>query len=187
MANDTTPIINISGERVGLGPLRRELIPLYHQWRNDQSTSQTIGLTWPVTLDDETRRYDERSVDPGSVWFTIYEMNTLTPVGLSWLYDIDNRHSRASFGISIGHPDNRGRGLGTDATRLTLDYAFNSLGLENVMLTVLSFNAAGVRAYENAGFRTFGVRHRCSRVGGQLHDLVHMECLASDFSRPHPL
>ncbi len=186
MVDDTPPIINVHGELVGLGPIRRDLIPLYLQWSNDQSTSQSIGLTWPATLEQETRRFDERCADPGSVWFTIYEMNSQIPVGLSWLYDVDHRHARASFGISIGNLENRGRGLGTEATRLALDYAFNNLGIENVMLTVLSFNDSGVRSYENAGFTKLGVRRRCSRIGGQLHDLIYMECTASDFAGRHP-
>ena len=29
------PIVNIVGEKVALGPLRRDLLPLYHKWSND--------------------------------------------------------------------------------------------------------------------------------------------------------
>lgn len=184
MNDQTAPIIIIEGDVVGLGPIDRELIPHYLRWSNDLATSRTIGLTWPATLEQETDRYQARVQDPASVWFTIYELGTDRPIGLSWLYDIDTRHSRASFGISIGEAGDRGRGFGSEATSLTLDYAFNALGVENVMLTVVAFNEAGIRAYEKAGFRTFGRRRRCTRFGGELHDLVYMECTASDFTRP---
>ena len=60
------------------------------------------------------------------------------------------------FGILVGQ--RRGRGLGTEATRLTLDWAFHVLGLHNVMLEVLPANAPAIRAYEAAGFRRIGVR-----------------------------
>jgi len=30
-----SPIISITGERVALGPIRRDLVPLYHRWIND--------------------------------------------------------------------------------------------------------------------------------------------------------
>lgn len=83
-----------------------------------------------------------------------------------------------------GEPDARGKGYGTEATALTLDDAFNALGVENVMLTVYMFNDAGIRADTKAGFREFGRRRRCSRLGQQLWDLVYMECLASEFTSP---
>lgn len=184
MSEKRYPSINIRGERTGLGPLERSLISRYCEWSNDVSTSQTIGLTWPATLDAETSRFDAQIQDPTSVWFTIYELQAHNPIGLAWLYDIDHRHARASFGISIGDSEHRGQGFGTDATGLTLDYAFTALGIENVMLTVVAFNESGIRAYEKAGFRTFGRRRRCSRFGGELHDLIYMECTATEFTSP---
>lgn len=184
MSEESTSIINVSGERVAIGPLRRDLTALYLQWNNDLATSRTIGLSWPVTIEQESERYDARIHDPNAVWFTIYERQESRPVGLAWLYDIDHRHARASFGISIGNDGDRGRGFGTEATRLTLDYAFTALGLQNVMLTVLAFNSAGVSAYERAGFRVFGTRRNCSYANGQLHDLIYMECLSDEFTSP---
>ena len=90
----------------------------------------------------------------------------------------------AEFHITIGDPHARGRGYGTEATRLTLDYAFIALGLRNVMLTVLAYNQAGIRAYEKAGFTTFGVRHNSKFMGGQHWDTVYMEALAEGFVSP---
>jgi RimJ/RimL family protein N-acetyltransferase len=178
------PVINIVGERVALGPLRRDLVEEYQRWYNDLSTSRTLGLSWPTTYDQQLALFEERVDDPHEVYFTVYERETLRPVGITNLYEIDDRHSRASFGITIGLPECRGKGYGTEATRLTLDYAFNAYGLENVMLTVYEFNAGGIRAYEKAGFREFGRRHRSSRMGGRLWDIVYMECLASSFDSP---
>ncbi len=184
MTEETTTVINVSGDLVAIGPLRRDLVTLYHQWNNDFVTSRTIGLSWPTTLEQECERYVARTQDSHAVWFTIYKCQDLRPVGLAWLYEIDHRHARASFGISIGDEHDRGHGFGTEATCLTLDYAFNALGVQNVMLTVLAFNNAGVRAYERAGFKVFGRRHHCSHANGQLHDLIYMECLSSEFTSP---
>jgi RimJ/RimL family protein N-acetyltransferase len=56
---------------------------------------------------------------------------------------VDHRNRSATFGILIGEPECRGKGYGTETTRLMLDYAFTTLGLHNVMLTVFEFNPAG--------------------------------------------
>jgi diamine N-acetyltransferase len=95
---------------------------------------------------------------------------------------IDWRQSRATFGISIG--ERRGTGLGTDATRLTLDWAFNMLGLHNVMLTVLPTNTAAIRTYEKAGFKRIGVRRDSLSVLGRRGDEVLMDAVARDFDSP---
>lgn len=184
MNTESIPVINVSGDRVALGPLRRDLLSLYLQWSNDLSTSRTIGLSWPATRDQESERYDARIHDPTAVWFTIYELQETRPIGLTWLYEIDHRHARASFGISIGNASDRGQGFGTEATRLTLDYAFTALGLQNVMLTVLAFNESGVSAYERAGFSVFGRRRNCSHANGQIHDLIYMQSLSDEFESP---
>ena len=116
--------------------------------------------------------------------FTIYERETARPIGNTGLHGIDYRNSRATFGIMIGETDARGRGFGTEATRLMLDYAFTALGLRNVMLTVFAFNPAGIRAYEKAGFKEFGRRRQCRAMGGKLCDEVYMYCLPSESESP---
>ncbi len=97
---------------------------------------------------------------------------------------MDWRGRTAAFGIIIGEADCRGKGFGTEVTRLMLDYAFTALGLHSVMLTTDSFNLAGQAAYRKAGFKEFGRRRQCSFLGGELLDVVYMDCLASEFTSP---
>ena len=133
-----SPIINITGDKVALGPLRRDLLPLYQRWINDFSTLRTLGLPPTVmTLEQETAWYDAQVTSERSASFTIYERATGRPIGNTGLHEIDYRNRKATFGIMIGEADCRGKGYGTEATRLLLDYAFKALGLHNVMLTVL--------------------------------------------------
>ena len=140
------PALNILGERVALGPLRAELLPLYGRWINDFRTIRMLGLPpAPVTAEKEQDWYEGRSKGENDMMFTIYERETLCPIGNTALHGLDHRNRSASFGIIIGEPEFRGRGLGTETTRLMLDYAFTALGLHNVMLTVFEFNPAGTR------------------------------------------
>lgn len=182
------PIINIRGERVALGPLRRGLIPLYLRWTNDFTVMRTFGLPIPRTPEHETfgggAYYERMLTSEGAVWFTIYEAATLRPIGHTDLFDIDWRNRTATFGIMIGEADCRGKGYGTETTRLMLDYAFTALSLHSVMLTVAEYNVAGRHAYERAGFREWGRRRECRMRAGRLYDLIYMECLSTDFTSP---
>jgi RimJ/RimL family protein N-acetyltransferase len=179
------PILNIEGELVALGPLRRDLLPLYQRWINILGTTRTLDLPpYPMTMEKEQDWYDQQSRAENDVPFTIYERETLRPIGNTGLNGVDYRNRTATFGIIIGEPECRGRGYGTETTRLMLDYAFTALGLHNVMLIVFQFNVAGIMAYQKAGFKEFGRRRECRLVGGKLWDEIHMDCLSSEFERP---
>ncbi len=93
---------------------------------------------------------------PASVHFTVYDVADLAPVGSCGLFEIDHLMGRARLGILLG--ERRGQGLGTDAVRLLIRWAFADLGLHNVMLEAMAWNESAVRAYERAGFaRSAGV------------------------------
>ncbi len=128
--------------------------------------------------------YERHTANEREAHFAIYERATWRPIGTTMLMDIDLENRRAEFGIIIGEPDCRGKGYGTETTRLMLDYAFTARGLNNVLLTVNAYNLAGLRAYEKAGFREFGRRRACRFMGGRMWDLVYMDALAAEFVSP---
>jgi diamine N-acetyltransferase len=181
--NEQTPVINITGEKVALGPIRRDLLPLYQRWMNDFEVTRTLGARFrPMTREAEEAWYDEASKK--EILFTLYERATMRPIGNTDLRDIDHFHRVAEFGLVIGEKECWGKGYGTEATRLMLDFGFNALGLHNIVLTVFSFNERGLRAYTRAGFREIGRRREAFRLGAEHYDVVYMDCLASEFESP---
>ena len=185
--DDREPATMLTGKLVALGPLRRDLVPLYQRWMNDFGTQRTLGgLPRPRTAEEHHALYEQGTAARDGAQFTIYERATGRPIGIAELQEIDGRHRRATFVIVIGEAALRGRGYGTETTRLMLDYAFTALGLRNVMLTATASNAAGLRAYTRAGFREFGRRHQCYFLGGRWWDEVYMEALASEVAGQQP-
>ena len=117
--------------------------------------------------------------EPERVEFTIYDRTDETPVGTAGLFKIVHAHGTAEFGIAIG--ERRGQGLGSEATRLVLDFAFHVLELRNVLLETLEWNVAGLTAYERAGFRRVGVRRGAVMSRGRPTDVVIMDAVPEDF------
>ncbi len=183
-ADSGAPIVNIVGERVALGPLRRDLVPTYQRWYNDFATHRTLTrrAPRPVTLEQEHVWYEARLAPEQDVVFIVYELASWRPIGYTAWREIDYRNRTAEFDLAIGEPGVRGQGFGTETTRLMLDYAFTALGLHSAMLIVAAFNPAGIRAYARAGFREFGRRRQCRLTGGVLADMVYMDCLATEFT-----
>jgi RimJ/RimL family protein N-acetyltransferase len=180
--SDEQPIVNFVGERVALGPLRTDLLPLDQHWMNDLVTQSLLGLTpQPRTLEGQRARYTRLSGGVDSELFLVYERASWRPLGTTGLHDIDERNGTAEFGIMLG-AEGRGRGYGTEATLLTLDYAFTARGLRNVQLRAAACNSAALRVYHKAGFREIGRRRESHQHGGRLWDTVYMQALARDFS-----
>ncbi len=180
----TAPIYILRGELVGLALPDKDLVPIWTRWMNDlRVTSNLLAMTaGPMTREMEENFYAAHTNKPNDALFAIYELASDAPIGSTGLHEIDHRNNKATFGIMIGEPRFWNRGYGTEATRLTLDYAFNVLGLYNVMLTVYGYNARAIRAYEKAGFKLVGRRRSARRVGQRRHDEIYMDVLASEFT-----
>ena len=179
------PLVNIVGELVALGPLRRDLLPLYLRWINDFGTTRTLGIpSGPMTWEQEEAWFNRAAAAEHTIHFTIYERSIWRPVGTCGLNGVDYRNRGAEIGILIGEADARGKGYGTETIRLMLDYGFTALGLNNLMLRVFEYNLAAQRAYQKAGMREFGRRREAQFMDGRLWDVIYMDCLAGEFASP---
>jgi RimJ/RimL family protein N-acetyltransferase len=176
------PPIIVRGLRVGLGPLRRDLIPTYARWQTDLEVMRGMGTSGQVPRVEVTEAWYEQATRPEStdVHFTVYDLDDLAPVGSALLVRVDQHSGTAEFGITIG--ERRSQGLGTEATTLVLDWAFTVMGLHNVLLVTFTWNLPAIRAYTRAGFREIGRRRGAVVTMGRRYDQVLMDAVADEFT-----
>jgi RimJ/RimL family protein N-acetyltransferase len=180
-------LINIVGRKVALGPMSSELLPVYHRWANDFAVELMGGeIVRPATIDSVAADIEHYTRSRNRVHFTIYEAITLQPIGWVNLRDIEYEHRTATLGISINEKSLWGRGYGTEATTLMVDYGFRILGLHNIMLDTFSANQRAINTYLRVGFREIGRRREAYRIGTRVYDIVFMECLADEFTSSLP-
>jgi RimJ/RimL family protein N-acetyltransferase len=176
------PVISFGGEKIALGPIAHELLPIIYKWLNDFEVRALQGFELRPLSFDASKEWFERTLrDETKVMFCIYERSTMRPIGITSLEEIDRTHSAAEFDIRISEKDCWGKGYGTEATRLMLDYGFTLLGLHSIRLVVLSHNERAIRAYLRAGFKHAGRIREARRLGDQAYDLIQMDCLSSEF------
>jgi RimJ/RimL family protein N-acetyltransferase len=179
------PILMIHGDKVGLGPIREDLARTYQRWVNDLRSTRTLALmSLPLSLTAE-QAWAESAAKSQDAIFTIHVLDTMQPIGNADLRNIDFENGTAEYGILIGEPDAWGKGYGTETTQLMLAYAFDVLGLHNVMLQVYEDNPRAIRAYERAGFKRIGSRRRSKRIGREFCDEIFMDAIADDFPPSH--
>ena len=182
---ESRPLVSVEGDKVALGPMRRDLIPRYQAWINDVATLRFLAnINRPLTLDEETAWYDGLSKRSDIVAFTIYALPDYKPAGIVNLLHVDPANRRCELGIMIGESTMRGKGLGTEGVRLAVDYAFHVLNLHSVMLETYEFNQAGLKAYSRAGFREIGRRREARYHAERFWDVIMMDVLVSEFDSP---
>lgn len=97
------------------------------------------------------------------------------------LDNLDLRDRRASMAIGIYDPKLIGKGLGSEAILLVLQYAFADLRLHRISVRVLAHNRRAMRAYQKCGFVVEGREREAAFVNGAWHDDVMLGLLEHEF------
>lgn len=146
-------------------------------WRNSEAVRRNFIYQEPFTREGH-ENWIRTMVDTGrAVQMMICLVDSGEAVGSVYIRDIDRHHNKAEYGIFIGSREARGRGIGTAAARLMLEYCFREEGLHRIYLRALSDNIQAIHSYEKAGF----VREACLRddvrIDGEYRDIVWMAAL----------
>ncbi|PYI69347.1 GNAT family N-acetyltransferase [Arthrobacter livingstonensis] len=89
-----------------------------------------------------------------------------------------------NFRILVG-PRGRGRGIGSEATRMMLDYAFSATTLNRIELEVFGFNPRARHVYGKAGFVLEGWKRAALKFDGRYVDSAMMAVLRGDWDAIH--
>ncbi|MFC8242506.1 GNAT family N-acetyltransferase [Streptomyces chartreusis] len=128
--------------------------------------------------------YGSRSAQNDRLDLAVTDRATGELVGEVVLYEWDATARSCTFRTLVG-PRGRGRGIGTEATRLIVGHGFGQLGLHRVQLEVYGHNPRALRVYEKAGFVVEGVRREADFRDGQWRDWVMMAVLDHEWAAHH--
>jgi UDP-4-amino-4,6-dideoxy-N-acetyl-beta-L-altrosamine N-acetyltransferase len=169
------------GPRLYFRPLEREDAPRLAAFINHPDVRRNLLIHRPMNTVQEVAFIDTLTASQRDVLFAIVLRDGDRMIGTTGLHDLDFRSRRATFGMQLGEPSEWGKGYGSEATRMVLEYGFGTLNLNRVQLEVLEHNVAGIRAYEKAGFRREGVMRQHHYVDGAYVDTLVMGILRSEW------
>lgn len=111
-----------------------------------------------------------------TVVFTLLHKAEQQPIGYTAIKGIDREASHGEVAIAIMEGEYRGQGYGTEAMKLLLAYAFDTLALATLYLTVFSCNKGAIRVYEKLGFTTTEVLEKSWVLdSGEVVDMILMK------------
>jgi diamine N-acetyltransferase len=155
----TKPAVQpIESESVRLRLLEESDLEMTLGWRNRDDIRKWFFTSTVLTF-DQHRNWVMSSYMPrdNDFIFVIESKVDGVPVGQISLYDIDFEKRRGEYGrLMIGNPTASRKGLAREATRLILQFAFETMNLEEVYLSVILDNERAINLYKTCGFSIDG-------------------------------
>ena len=119
---------------------------------------------------------------PANHFFSIRALDDNRLLGDIDIDVINNWGSRDAFvGLGIYERENWGKGYGTDAMRLIVQFGFIELNLRRITLTVFEYNPRAIRSYEKCGFQVEGRMRGRILKDNKRWDLLFMSILRDEW------
>jgi RimJ/RimL family protein N-acetyltransferase len=162
-----------------LAPIDLDDINLYTEWLNSEEVFKYLLVgTSIISIEAEKEALLRLSKEHV---YGIIEKENDSLIGNVGLVSINHIHKTAEVGIFIGRKEYWGKGYGTEALRLLVDYSFRVLGIENIMLRTYDYNIRAQKSYEKVGFKKMGIRRRSHYYNNERHNEIYMDIIKEDF------
>lgn len=141
-------------------------------WIDNEELLVTIAgdvFVYPLT-NEQLQKYLE---DENSISFCIAHINNNTSIGHAEIVLANDGICKIDK-LLIGDKSNRGKGVGEQAMKELLKYAFEKLPVHTVELNVFDWNKAGIRCYEKAGFVLNEAKTTNFQVGDKNWKAINM-------------
>jgi RimJ/RimL family protein N-acetyltransferase len=186
----------VRGERVGLAAPDHDSFVARWERLNDPELAMVAmrpvagEATWlmPPQVREQRELLWQRVVSGATLLFDVWELDSDRVVGEARIDGIQWPHASAEFSILLFDAADRGRGIGTEACRLTCAYAFDALGLHRLCIRYLAVNNAVAQAVarwvESFGAKQVGIERENVWAFGAYRDVIVCDVLAHEFP-PH--
>lgn len=181
-SSSTTPVARLlEGSRVYLRPINVEDTELYYNTLFHQEVRRLTGTQRSFTKEQIARYIEGKGQDSSSLLLLIALQEDDRVIGDIALQDMDSLNRSANIRIAINEQGDQGKGYGTEALVLMLDYGFGICNLHRIELNVFDFNEKAIRCYEKVGFKREGVQRDALFYNHQYHDSILMSMLQHEY------
>lgn len=180
MQTETHPVVFLKGGRVYLRPPMKSDIPRLLRWINDPEVNRFLGSYLPMLEQDEEEWFEE--LHKGKLHNMVFAiMLGETHIGNMGIHRIDWKSRVATTGALIGEKDYWGKGYGSEAKMLLLNYAFNTLNLRKICSNVVAFNERSVGYSLRCGYQEEGRLRAQHYEHGAYWDEIRLAVFKEDW------
>ncbi len=170
------------GSQIRLRAMEPSDIDLILAWENNPENWLNSNTLKPYSRHDiENLVFNAKGIfidQQVRLMIELHESNRT--IGAIDLFDCDFFNGRAGLGILIENHTDRGKGNGTEALQLALNYCGDVLMLHQVFADVLSNNEKSLNLFERAGFEKCGRKKDWVKHPQGYYDLIMLQYLLND-------
>ena len=144
--------LRIEGKQIYLRPITLEDTDMVVKWRNNPEVVKNFIYRAKITREDHINWYRNKVETGQVIQFIVCDKKTDKPLGSAYLQNFDEVTRQAEEGFFLGDKEAFGRGIGTEGTKLLIEFAFQVLKLHKVTARILSSNYGSRRMVEKNGF-----------------------------------
>jgi len=171
----------LESERLLLKPIEEEDIFELLEIRWDRDV-MALSLHDPISKREQVEWFKKLSSKDLALSVFLKEEGKLILIGTIGLYNINQRHQRATFRMRLSHKA-QGKGIGFEAGRMLMEYGFNTLNLHKITGDQFRENMAAVTFCRRLGFVEEGLLRKHHYQNGQFRDVSLVGLLKEDFIR----
>ncbi len=163
----------------------RDLAPWRQAFADDPILGVMLGSEQDPSaeeLRERLERWPVRAAEGRGVDFVIADLQSDDLLGGVNLFALDWHSRRGEIGIWLRR-EARGRGVGSGAVRLLLDWAFTSLELARIEMTTIPENEQLPRLADRLGFAREGVLRSRNLERGRRVDIIFYGLLRDEWTR----
>ena len=178
------PVPFSQGEKIYLRAIDPADAPAFERWMNDGEVNRYLLIgAFPLSLEDERDWIRDVRESKDLIVLSICLTDGDRLVGNVALGPVNWVDRCAAMGIVIGEKDCWENGIGTQAGRLLLEYAFETLNLHRVELDAFDFNERARALYRRLGFVEEGRQRQKSFQDGRYIDHYLMGILREEWEQ----
>ncbi|MGC5774587.1 GNAT family N-acetyltransferase [Paenibacillus pabuli] len=172
-------------KRIYLRPFESTDVNTYFPGLFDAEMRRLTGTQNSFTRAQVERYIENAAQDDSRLMLLIALQENDQIIGDIALMDMHTKNRSAHIRIAIDQAEHQGKGYGSEALLLMLDYGFGICNLHRIELEVYAFNERAIRTYEKLGFLREGVRRDALYYNHQYHDAIQMSMLENEFRERH--
>lgn len=175
----------LKGKRVTLRSIRKSDLNNFLKWFNDPEIVQTMYKFFPISETREEKWIKKVILSSGEkdaiFVIEIRRKGRLFAIGSCGINRINWKDRNAEIGIAIGEKDCQGKGYGTEALSLLLEYSFKQLNLHRIWAAIFEFNNKKIPLFEKIGFKKEGCLRSAIFKNGVYWDINILGLLENEW------
>jgi len=171
----------LEGKNVNLRVMEKEDLPLFAEWVNKP---EFFGEYNP--LRQTSRTETEKDFDKSTLELTGFIIEKKDGSKIGFICHFILVHPAGKL-LEIGYslvPNERGKGNGTEAVEIMVDYLFLSKDIMRVQACTDTRNPASQKVLEKAGFKKEGTMRKYFFLRGELRDVYVYSILREEWKEP---